>query len=432
MTPTKNEYFNHYYDTKYDCSAYGITCDDKRIKAKEYTRKYYVQAAKEVQIHGSSCLDPRPAGHDRYVDYLSDSTVPIRPSHGYYGKLPYTTIRDPSCNELQELVQGVCNSEVGQPGGYGMGQVCGLGTTWDPTRKQCVRMGGDYMTIDGTGQPYERPIYPNIRPYNSTTCYDNPNDVYIYLNPQEEQVYNSCPHGRLLSSTSTSLNGHCSADRCRFPLTSDQGRTQAKLYVNLFRAVYEYRGRDRNKNVRRERMHQLIDDHRLYFGRGTHDNGDFLPWHRWYILEMETILMQHQAETVSPNDVTEKFIGIPYWDWHNLKESAEEFINNANDPLGHNFNDSLGQGTLPRRFACINDGALEGFVLTTGRCLRRAWRSDFNPEQDPQINLHPLFTEPSQYDQFRQLSFGFVFYKLELLFFQYEIGCNKSATQLQL
>ena len=412
LTPTTNEYLKELYDKQYDCKYYGKSCEDKRRKAEEYTENYYNQATEqETKTYKDKCgnyatgisyVDTRPLGHDRYIDYSTGYTTPTRPSHGHYGRLPYTNVRDPTCKELQHVVVDMCSCSEGGNGNdeYGMGKICGFGTTWNPEQKQCIGVPDEYTAIEGTGQPYSRPVYPYIRPTDDTTCYDDPNDNYAYLTPHQQQVFNSCPHGTN-NCTPTYPDGTCNANRCRFPLTSTQGQEQAKLYVTFFRQVYEYVGGDVNKVTRRTRIRNLIDNHWTFFGSGLHNNGAFLPWHRWYILEMETILLQHQAETATTSGCDNTFVGIPYFDWHNLKnnQTPKEFINNDNDVLGHHFHNSLGQNTAPPS-GCISQGGLAGFLLTDGTCLSRSW-SMLVGEETPETTLHPLFPLSTQYNLFR-------------------------------
>ena len=196
--------------------------------------------------------------------------------------------------------------------------------------------------------------------------------------------------------------GTCTSERCRFPLTSAQGQQQAKLYVRLFRLIYEFQGNDQPKLILKTKIRQLIDNHRVWFFIGIHNTGDFLPWHRWYILEMETILMEGQNIYSLGAECNERFYGIPYFDWHNLKnnQSPKEFINDANDELGHDFHESLGQNTVPNA-GCITEGALAGFRLTTEECLSRRW-TDSKAEDKPEEDLHPEFRSPTQYNQFRR------------------------------
>ena len=147
---------------------------------------------------GSSYIDPRPTGYDRYIDYLKGTTTPSRPSHGQYGRLPYTSVQGPSCEDLRSIAKNACMGDQNLPDDretYDVGRICGLGTTWDPTRKQCVRMQDDYTTYDGTGYQHQRPVYPYVRSEGDKRCYDDPNDIYTYLDDKQQQVYNSYPHG---------------------------------------------------------------------------------------------------------------------------------------------------------------------------------------------------------------------------------------------
>jgi len=116
---------------------------------------------------------------------------------------------------------------------------------------------------------------------------------------------------------------------------------------------------------------------------------------------METILMEGQELYRLGMDCNERFHGIPYFDWHNLKnkQTLKAFINDANDELGHHFHESLGQNTNPKH-GCISQGALAGFRMTNGECLQRSWL-DEPAEDKPEDCLHPHFRLPTQYDQFR-------------------------------
>lgn len=47
-----------------------------------------------------------------------------------------------------------------------------------------------------------------------------------------------------------------------------------------------------------------METHAVWFYNGIHEETQFLPWHRWYLLKMENLLRQmpgHQCIT------------IPYW-----------------------------------------------------------------------------------------------------------------------
>ena len=384
-----------------------ITPPSHEVTCQNFDRDYYLTALEQKRggyehidcsgdsWKGSSFVDPRPDGSNRYIDYLNGYATPERPSHGHYGRLPHTIVQDPTCEELQIVTGNICRYEKGGTT-YSVGQICGMGTTWDAFRKQCVRMQDDYITYDyiTTGLQHQRSVYPYIRSEGDIRCYDDPDDIYIYLNQEQLEVFDSSPHGTE-DCTPIHQSGNCTANRCRFPLTSYQGQHQAELYVRLFREVYEYDGKDTNKLIRRTRMRTLIDNHWAF--AGFHGDGNFLPWHRWYLLEMETILIQHQKESIVMSDCDKVFVGIPYFDWHNIPCSVipRDFINSAS------FHNSFGEPTPHANpsYGCVG-GALAGFNLTTGNCLVRSWR-DTDCEKFPEINLHPLFPFPVNYNQFR-------------------------------
>ena len=408
------------FDLSHSCSEVGPHCQCKRDAAKNLISRYYQVAEEEkskkhryngellngTMCYGISAEDPRPNGIDKYNDYLNERTVPNKPSHGYYGRVPTNEIRDPTCPELRNALNDMCGNGDRPLGNWGsdgisMGLLCGMGTTWNSKMEKCVRSPDEYITIDGRGQPFAQLVYPTIRIHGYKSIFDEPNDKYIYLDENAQTGYTSHLPSQQ-QCTPTYPGGACTSDRCRFPLTSAQGQQQAKLYVKLFRLIYEYQGNDHTKLVVKTRIRQLIDNHRIWFMSSIHNSGDFLPWHRWYILEMETILMEGQNVFGLGAWCDERFYGIPYFDWHNLKnnQSPKEFINDANDELGHDFHESLGQNTVPNS-GCIMEGALAGFRLTTNECLSRRW-TDFKAEDKPEEDLHPVFRSPTQYNQFRE------------------------------
>jgi len=269
------------YDLRHSCSEFDPDCQCKREKAMRLTSSYYQHAAVEgkkkhkydngtrkVFVTGISAVDPRPEGFDRYVDYLSGHTVPNKPSHGYYGKLPLIKVRDPTCTELQNVVQVRCQkkreiAEKDERGEYSMGLFCGMGTTWNPTYQKCVMTPDEYMAIDGVGQPYGNPVYPAIRPEGYKSCFDQPNSNYVYETKKQRSS------SRFLDSGARRCR-KCNSHRCRFPLTSKEGQEQARLYVRLFRTIYEYNGSKEERRNLRYRIRQLIDDHSTFFNWGIH------------------------------------------------------------------------------------------------------------------------------------------------------------------
>eukprot|EP00041_Stephanoeca_diplocostata_P018625 m.391079 g.391079 ORF g.391079 m.391079 type:complete len:679 (-) comp21069_c0_seq2:259-2295(-) len=132
----------------------------------------------------------------------------------------------------------------------------------------------------------------------------------------------------------------------------------------------------------RNQYRALIDMHENEWANGIHMPQQFLPWHRWYLIEMENLLKQVDCT-----------VTIPYWSWED-------------EPFGQAFNspfwapDSFGGGTGG---GCVMDGPFrEGeYRLTpqaraTGAsaCLRRV-RVGAMPTKQQVNNLFGI--SPSSY-----------------------------------
>ena len=209
-----------------------------------------------------------------------------------------------------------------------------MGTTWNPKFQVCENVPKQLSDVDGTGQPFEEPTYPALRPSGYKTPFDDPNRKFAESNLR---VPDSQTQRQLRQQTQSC---GCRVDRCRYPLTSREGRNQARIFVELFKTIYQYPDCTRrypDDHVRkcdlRIEFGQLVDVHYVYFNYLHSGKILFLPWHRWYLIEMERILLDVQTEfhgsTRSCNDT---FLGIPYFDWHNLKhgETPMTFVNNEN------------------------------------------------------------------------------------------------------
>lgn len=95
----------------------------------------------------------------------------------------------------------------------------------------------------------------------------------------------------------------------------------------------------------------LVQSHQTLFGSGIHNNAQFLPWHRYFILELENILQQVDCR-----------VTVPYWDWSkqaNNPLSGNPWTN-SNNWLGENGN-------------CVTTGPFgtPGWNLVDNTCLRR-------------------------------------------------------------
>lgn len=104
----------------------------------------------------------------------------------------------------------------------------------------------------------------------------------------------------------------------------------------------------------------LINQHQTLFSSGIHSNSIFLPWHRYYILELENLLQLVDCR-----------VTVPYWDW--VTDSTSPMIGspwiNSLTWLGSNGDSSQGN--------CVVDGpfAYPGWTLPNGQCLRRVFNT---------------------------------------------------------
>ena len=56
---------------------------------------------------------------------------------------------------------------------------------------------------------------------------------------------------------------------------------------------------------RQSRLKTLVNLYSFgFFSRGLHNNGAFLPWHRWFLLQVENALQEQDCR-----------VTIPYLDW---------------------------------------------------------------------------------------------------------------------
>jgi len=92
--------------------------------------------------------------------------------------------------------------------------------------------------------------------------------------------------------------------------------------------------------------------HRDWFQQGIHWDASFLPWHRWYLLQFENLLME-----------IDECITVPYWSWET--EGADPW---ASDLWG-STTDWFGQGSGNQ---CVPDGPFTfPFMTSNNACLKR-------------------------------------------------------------
>jgi hypothetical protein len=147
----------------------------------------------------------------------------------------------------------------------------------------------------------------------------------------------------------------------------------------------------------RTRFWDLIRLHTDNFFNGIHGGAVFLPWHRWYILQLENLLREVDCR-----------VTLPYWDW--TKEAANPFqsIIWSNDPswLGGNGDDTQGSCIVTGPFVApgYQVEAPQG-VNNAGGCITRNFvnGSTFATPADIQLlyNLYPG-PSPSDYSAFEE------------------------------
>ena len=442
------------FDLRHRCSEFGPECEPececKRKLAKDTATKYYklksklnkksnsrmaqVQESNTDQRYGgiepyaidTSGYDPNQdnlkgyqTSSDMYLDYTNGKVVSIKPDHPYYKKTSAIEIRDPTCRELQSVMIKICTGDQEKDENknslyneHSVGLVCGMGTTWSTKFEICEKVPNQISDVDGTGQPFEEPTYPAIRPSGYKTPFDDPYRKFAETNLQVPDIHTQ----RQLPQQRQSCG--CRVNRCRYPLTSRVGRNQARIFVKLFRTIYEYRDchrgypedHARKCNLRAE-LRNMIEVHFDKFDFLHNGAILFLPWHRWYLIEVERILLDGQKEfQVSTTSCNDTFLGIPYFDWHNLKrgETPMTFVNNENDVYGHHLHDSLGQRTEPRCYfsgRCpINDGALAWLPrvrwFTGSVYVAREWQRYWYPLSNLETSFHPQYLLPTQFRHF--------------------------------
>ena len=126
-------------------------------------------------------------------------------------------------------------------------------------------------------------------------------------------------------------------------------QNERRLFIETFKTASQ-----------RSDFQALIREHRQWFGTTIHDKAHFLPWHRYYLLEIENILQQIDCR-----------VTLPYWAWCLNAENPWEadLWGSAPHWLGGN-----GQGSDQ----CVQTGPFRRGLWTPvgGGCLRRQFGSN--------------------------------------------------------
>ena len=132
-------------------------------------------------------------------------------------------------------------------------------------------------------------------------------------------------------------------------------------------------------------LRERIEDFHVNFS-ALHNNGDFLPWHRGFILEVENLLREQDCR-----------VTVPYWNWAKDTDVAR-WIH-----WGDSAREFSGNGTSGTD--CVESGPYgeeSGFLLTNGVCLKRSFSIGVAaPESWIKTNLFDKYPNASQYQSFR-------------------------------
>ena len=105
---------------------------------------------------------------------------------------------------------------------------------------------------------------------------------------------------------------------------------------------------------------RLIQTHRVNFQRGIHGRRQFLPWHRWYLLQLENLLRRVNCS-----------LTLPYFDWsaHSHAWSRASIWNSDSANLG-------GNGVCRSGRCCVQTGPFSQsqWRTTTYQCLQRQFQ----------------------------------------------------------
>ncbi|KAK3749700.1 hypothetical protein QZH41_014973, partial [Actinostola sp. cb2023] len=115
-----------------------------------------------------------------------------------------------------------------------------------------------------------------------------------------------------------------------------------------------------SKQPHKNEYDSLVSSHTRNFGRGIHTKKQFLPWHRWYLLEIENLLRKVDCR-----------VTVPYWDWSLF--SGKPWRRTLDDIFSSapwSFGGDGGRGN------CVTDGPFSRYRWTTtpsdhSQCLKR-------------------------------------------------------------
>ena len=132
----------------------------------------------------------------------------------------------------------------------------------------------------------------------------------------------------------------------------------------------------------RTQYETLLGIHRTQFGSGIHAVDQFLPWHRWFLIEYENLLRRVNCN-----------VTVPYWDWSLW--ASQPFSASLWGAENHHLG---GDGGGSQN--CVQTGRFRGNVwsIPGGSCLTRQFSNGQFP--GPVEVAEVLNRNPSQFSDF--------------------------------
>ena len=297
------------------------------------------------------------------ISEMASSLVSALDVDAYNHAIEQSFNRQPACTDLKSVYA------VGQCCGVdGIGEVCGIGTTWDIDSKRCTMSQMDVVQ----SSPQNMVSFKRIRTNDITL---DPQKDFSFFRPDSSNWLT------LVTEGDTTCN-----IRFRHEVTTTKGKIQADKVTQAFLDIYLQQN---GATIAQQYvLHSLINDHLLFFSRGLHNNGAFLPWHRGYILTLETLLMEHDHNIV----------GLPYWNFSTSPRVEPLF---ETEVPYYGTNGDSRRCVQGGRFG-FNSGVQGGFSLLNGRCLQRRFGGGSAASVESMSSqLFDRYPTASDYDRFR-------------------------------
>ncbi|XP_067024328.1 uncharacterized protein [Acropora muricata] len=135
---------------------------------------------------------------------------------------------------------------------------------------------------------------------------------------------------------------------------------------------------------------KLITLHKSTFQSGIHERDQFLPWHRWFVLQYENILRRISCH-----------ITVPFWDWSMVSENPWR---NGPTDLWYSGISGFGGNGGERETRCVIDGSFRRGAWRTvpsagSGCLQRQFNLTQRPP-DTTVIANVLRIPSSSFDDF--------------------------------